>query len=424
MSRSSIPAVFFAYCRHTRLKAIACLKLSPQGQAFIVGGIIISLLVLKKPDAFAHPQFWAEDGRIFFVQAKLQGWTSLYTPYAGYLHTWLRLIAHCVDSLPTAWIPALYNYISALGTALVASRIFSPRVNLPGKPWLALLLVLVPHTGEVMVTLTNLQWITAFLLIIQLMMDDAKTRWSQAGDILILTLTGITGPFSLILLPLFGWRYLQTRSRGRLINLAVVAFTAAVQLRFILQSNPVTRATDPFDLPHYFPLLSRRLIVADFYPIQLSGHFFPLALNLIGVAAVILLVGLAAKKSGLRSQKWMLGYIIIALIVTSSLKARLDRLDTHDFYNADRYFYIPKILVLWLLVMEWRTPRWRWVCHGLLTVSLLASLYNFRSDPLIDQKWDDYAKSIDAGLPVKAPINPPGWFVELPARPADLPRTP
>lgn len=395
----------------------AIFELSPTKQAFIIGGIIISLLAVKKTDAFTNPQFWAEDGRVFFAQAKLQGWASLHAAYAGYLHTWLRLIANCADVLPAGWIPAAYNYASALGTALVAVRLFSPRVNLPGKPWLALALVLVPHTGEVMVTLTNLQWITAFLLIIQLMMDDAKTRWTQTGDILILALTGITGPFSLILLPLFGWRYLQDRSRGRLVNLVVIAFTSAIQLGCVYRSNPLTQTAAPFDLQHYLPILSRRLIVADFYPVQLSRHFSALTLNLIGVAAVALLIGVAANKSNLRSQKWMLGYIIIALIATSSFKARLDRLDTDDFYNADRYFYIPKILVLWILVMEWRAPRWRWACLALLTISLLASLYNFRSPPLIDQKWNDYAKSIDAGLPVKAPINPPGWFVELPARP-------
>jgi hypothetical protein len=64
--------------------------------------------------------------------------------------------------LDPAWWPAFYNGVSFVIWLAVLARLFSSRLDLPGKPWLALAIIAVPHTGEVFFNITNLQWLTAF----------------------------------------------------------------------------------------------------------------------------------------------------------------------------------------------------------------------------------------------------------------------
>src|SRR5262245_35341761 len=44
-----------------------------------------AILIWRRPDAFHTPQFWAEDGEIFFAQSRLFGSAALLEPSAGYL---------------------------------------------------------------------------------------------------------------------------------------------------------------------------------------------------------------------------------------------------------------------------------------------------------------------------------------------------
>jgi hypothetical protein len=62
----------------------------------------------------------------------------------------------------------------------------SRRVELPAKPWLMLTFVLVVGTGEVLINVTNLQWVTAFYLLLQLFTVPARTGAQRIGDVLIL----------------------------------------------------------------------------------------------------------------------------------------------------------------------------------------------------------------------------------------------
>ncbi len=47
----------------------------------------------RRPDALFSAQPWAEDGGVFLTQAISNSWGSLLIPYAGYLHTFPRLLA-------------------------------------------------------------------------------------------------------------------------------------------------------------------------------------------------------------------------------------------------------------------------------------------------------------------------------------------
>ena len=60
---------------------------------FTIFFIVLSVLLFRRYDAFVNPQLYAEDGAVFLQQFENSGISSLWQPYAGYLHTLLRLVA-------------------------------------------------------------------------------------------------------------------------------------------------------------------------------------------------------------------------------------------------------------------------------------------------------------------------------------------
>jgi hypothetical protein len=56
--------------------------------------LCLAIILYRKWDSFVNPQFWAEDGAIFFQGAHELGWSSILRPYAGYHHFLQRLLAY------------------------------------------------------------------------------------------------------------------------------------------------------------------------------------------------------------------------------------------------------------------------------------------------------------------------------------------
>src|SRR5688572_8258090 len=164
------------------------------------------LLALKKPWALHTPQLWAEDGSIFLTQDEQMGLRAWWEPYNGYLHLLPRMIAwtasHTVD---VAWWPAVYNGLAFVISVALFARLASRRIDVPGKPWLMLSFVLLVSTGETLINVTNLQWVTAFFLVLQLFATPATTLAQRLGDIAIIIVVGLNGPFAIVFLPLFVW---------------------------------------------------------------------------------------------------------------------------------------------------------------------------------------------------------------------------
>src|SRR5882724_10575378 len=120
------------------------------------------LLALRKPWALYAPQFWAEDGSIFFSQNDQKGVRAFLEPYQGYLNFFPRLVAWIASHIAdVAWAPAIYNAAAFLGLMAVFVRLASPRLDLPQKPWLVLALFVVAQSGETHLILTHIPWIVA-----------------------------------------------------------------------------------------------------------------------------------------------------------------------------------------------------------------------------------------------------------------------
>jgi hypothetical protein len=199
-------------------------------QIVAVCAALILILLLRRPEIFLHPEFWGEDGWVFFLQADTQGAAALVTPYSGYHHFLLRFIAAAAASLDARWIPAAYISANLLIVLLIAIALFSPRSNLPHPAACALAIVLLPHTGEVFGSLANAQWLSALGLVWLLVARDPLNTRQYTTDPLVAAIIGLTGIFSIVLTPLFFWRAWRRKTRPSMFLASVVAITAGIQI--------------------------------------------------------------------------------------------------------------------------------------------------------------------------------------------------
>lgn len=99
---------------------------------------VLLLLLLLVPDVLRTPQFWAEDGTIFFSEQACYGFKALFVPYAGYYNLIHRLTALSVLFCSTHYSPIIYIVVSILLTVFILNMILSSRLTLPYRSLLAL----------------------------------------------------------------------------------------------------------------------------------------------------------------------------------------------------------------------------------------------------------------------------------------------
>jgi hypothetical protein len=85
--------------------------------------------------------------------------------------------------------------------------------------------------------------------------------------------------------------------------------------------------------------------------------------------------------------------------------------------DGDRYLFIPKVLVAWLLISGWSQAGWiRWSTLTACGLLLLTTATHWRYERLPDRHWPDYARRIEAGERVEGIRVNPGVTFSHPGR--------
>jgi hypothetical protein len=411
------------------------LSASPRAVLLLLAGFAL-LLFLRKPHALLTPQLWAEDGSIFLVQNDQLGLAALVEPYAGYLHTLPRLIALAASvTCDPAWWPAFYNVGTFLIWIAVVARLFSPRLDLPGKPWLALALIAVPHTGEVFGHITNLQWMTALVLVQQLLVAAPRTTREWIGDLLILAFVALTGPFALIFLPLFVLRSAlpwlarfrsaptappPALSRPLLVATALVLVCSIVQAWFVLRTGPrFDYQSAAFQLLPTLEVLGRRLFAWPLFGREIAFAIPKLALALGGTAILLALCAWVLRPDPRRTPRAFVLAAFALITLAAIYRTRPDVWAGDNIDYGDRYFYLPRVLLAWLLIWEFAS-RPSFVAAAARLACLLALIAHFAGFSLPapqDYAWAKHVGPIRAGVRADIPTLPEGWTLEYLGRP-------
>jgi hypothetical protein len=388
----------------------------------VVAIAALAVIYLRMPTIFTNPQFWGEDGGIFFVAARVDGWHSLLSPVPGigYFTSLQRFIAVFGSYLPTLYVPAFYNAAAVAFTLLIVWLTTSPRFDMPMRPLLALAIVVVPTGYEVLGTMTNLQWVVpigAFALLFTRPGNFA----TLAGEAVLVAFVAFTGPFSLFLTPIFAWRWFvipgePAAGHRMLLFTVIMAMGALTQVGSLYLNRDV--AFLPGDLP------TTPYVWTQWFNIPLSILLGKIGSGLFAgagyrgpvVAAILLpLVAVFALQQPYRQQKIAMLLFGIAIMLSGMMKYRAS---LPLLYGSSRYFYVLGVFGLWFMCCLSMAPLWRyrWAALVAIVQAVCIAITFHTPRGYIDYEWPKWAAQIDEGKGVTFPVNP-GWMIKINAPP-------
>ena len=373
---------------------------------------------LRARDAWMTPQLWGEDGPIFLVRALSDPWGSVWESYAGYIHLLPRILALSAIGVPLSWVPAVYAGLAFLVT--VAAMVYAATARMPSPFWCAapLAFAIVPQNGEVVFTITNVQWITATCLALAAAAPPPRARARRNLDMVVVGVCGMTGPFSILFLPAFVLR--AWFSRGDMqawLLLAVAAATAVVQLTVLASADPFAAYQPPA-----WPGMAEVVYVIIG---RMLGDWFAFGPSLQVRWGIVIAAGLAIALAGPLSRSegrqpiLVLGLCGGAILAAAILKFSGDiagLLQLAPTGYGGRYYYPPGVLLAWALwIAAWdhrRVPRYA----ALLALGLLVA--NGASHggriPRADLRWADQVRRYEAGEIPALRIHPEGLTISPP----------
>jgi hypothetical protein len=322
-----------------------------------------AIAIFRLPSAWVHGRFQAEEGTVFFAYAWHFPWMdALFRPFAGYLNLGANAPAVLAVKL-VRWgiLPLERAPYLTMGIAL-AFQMLPAVLILTGKArWLesrlavlaALLTVAIaPSTEEVFFNTPHIQFHLTLCVGLILSFDVPATRAAQARYGAILFLAPLCGPGSVVLLPLFALRALVDRHRGRLIQSAMLAAGAVLQLLFFYSATPFRHALDARTM---FAALFVRLFLlplAGINPTNWAAREIWASPSLFSAAAAgsIVLFALLAVIAARRRQGVV--WLVFAAFLIAAVSTRFgifsaDSRNMFDVTIGERYEFVPLVL-LWL----------------------------------------------------------------------------
>jgi hypothetical protein len=307
----------------------------------------------RLPGAFLHPQFFAEDGWVWYQQAYNLHWLrSLGLAQAGYLQTFPRLVAGVALLLPMQWAPLIMTLAGAVIQVLPVTALLSRRCTpwgpLPLRVLMAALYLAIPDAPEIHIVLTNAMWHLAVLEALLAFSVPPLSWRGRVSDSLLFAIGAISGPFCLLLLPcIAAWWWIR-RQRWTLAVMGITFLGAAIQVLTILHSARARQA--PLGVT---PLRLLRIMAGSIFIDSMTGTGGPyLRVSLLIVAAI---GGLTMMVWGWRSAP-LAGrlYISFALLVLIAclrdpllLPGTTPRWEVLANATGIRYWFLPSLMFLW-----------------------------------------------------------------------------
>jgi hypothetical protein len=346
----------------------------PYSMAMLVLGIVMFFVWLRCPTILSRATFWAEDGWVWYPQCYAHGWHCLLIDHSAYLQTISMLTALASQMVSLINAPKFFAWVALIIQAAPAAFLISTRLSealpsRPGRIFLAALLIASPGMLEVYVNLTNTQWHLALLAFFILCANPANDWPDRVFDTLVLTVAGLSGPFSIFLTPVAILWYFTHRKPWVLWRVFVIGATASIQLALVLL-HQATRHMGPslnlgFTIARFDNVLLSKIIgvtafgygtiTADGWDIGkgwLSSHD-PFAFWLsVGLVLVAILLGIASFIRG--------PWILRAFVIFVGLEFAASSLDglvvgdtplwvTFEAAFAARYWFHP--ILAWIAIV-------------------------------------------------------------------------
>ncbi|HTD23478.1 MAG TPA: hypothetical protein VK738_12540 [Terriglobales bacterium] len=398
-----------------------------------VGVFLVAVLVVisRRPDAVTNPQFWAEDGLLWFAQAHNLGWWRvLFQPETGYFCTLPRLTAALAQLLPLAAAPLLFNLVAILFQVLPVSFFLSSRFASLGTQRSRLLLgflyLALPNSFEVNANVTNAQWHLALLACLVVLAEPARSLGWRCFDFVVMVLSALTGPFAIMLLPVAGiaWGW-KRRTKGTLILLLTLAAGVLLQVSAFLRTGSAARMQGSLGAN---PILFAKVLSSQVFLAALIGkNNLPYRHSYIIYAVLITIGGITVLIYALLRARWELKLFIVfaSLVLTAALLHPMAHapqwLELLSAWGV-RYWLLPMLAFVSALV--WmagnHNPRAvRFIAVVALLLMSVGIVREWRYPGFADLQFGIYARQfsdLPKGSSLTIPLNPQGWSMTLEKR--------
>ncbi len=401
----------------------------------LVFALVALAALTRRPEAIFEPQFWAEDGKVFYW-GQVEG-ASWFSPYRNYICFIPRMTASLASMTSATWAPLIYNlvawFISVTCYAWIALPAFRHIVRSDAaRGALAVLFALIPSAGGIPLNITNIQWpltLWAVLVSIQVLPRNRLLQILLGFGYFAIA---FSAPATTILLPVWALRALTSR-KDRLLPLTAIVIQIAWLSAYVLakEENQAAAAGDAWDSP--VMLVIQFIVVRIFLMGTIGSQFvresLPHTNEALFIAGAIFLAAILAVLRALRKDRTFFAFTaIVALCMLGSAmivmagREKVAYMAWH--WHGARYFYMPiAMFYIWTfaaLSRLWAVPVARYT-GWLLAVLVLIAVATNREDPIPpirDKHWQTWAKGLDAGLQQpdlgipRVPLNPGGpWFI-------------
>lgn len=369
--------------------------------AVLVAGT--EIMVSRNPDAFLNPQFWQEDA-FLFQDAREDGIRSILDTLhrasirKGQSVLSQRLIAYMGRRIRPREVPRFYVLASLAVTLAVAVYVLYARIDGLGivpRVLMALSILIVYNTEHVYLTLINLQWILALLLLLLLMEKDPETRLGRGLLFGGFTLLCLTGPFITFLWVLAFLRAVfrpTPCSRALLmISLACTAWQFA-QIQILIVPGKIALSD-----PAWPDLVGRAYVGQLFFGWLVEDLTLPrLAYAALFVAIYTALSIWAWRRRDLN----VAGLLLASLLFLGSAAISYRTIPWAAARPGHRYYFVPCVCLTWAMVYvaaQSRRGIGRLAGGVALACIVSASLSQFTERPLPDMNWPECSRAIERG---------------------------
>ena len=391
--------------------------------------IALPLIFLRDPSLFTRPQFWAEDGKVWYAQAYNQGWLyALFQPLNGYLSILPRLGAGAALLVPFRWAPLMMALEGLLFQALPIPILLSARCRnwapLSFRLLFAAVYIAIPDAREVHIVCTNSIWHLALIAVLLAFAAAPRSLFGRLFDIILFALAGASGPFALVLLPLLLVFWWIRRQRWSLILFPILAAGSVVQLALLGHYQKVRHlrflgAT----MARFVRIVGGNIFWAALRGSRAYGYEHSLVPCLIAFLIGVAVIAYCSRKASLEVRLFFLfclGILVASLCSPLLAPTSLPLWEAILRTPSIRYWYFPSLMFLWSLL--WcacyaRSRIFR-VTGVLLSLILLQGIVrDWCIPPLENLHFPEYAAQFDAATPgttMNIPLNPPPeWFMEI-----------
>jgi hypothetical protein len=434
---AAAPAIASAHPNTTRHASYT------QGALFQFAVFALGFLILcsRRPDAVLNPQFYAEDGAIFYRDAYSLGFHSLLLTHGGYFHAVPRLAALLAQLFPLLWAPLVLNLIAIAIQILPVNVFLSSRfsnINFLARLLASFVYLALPNSFEIHATITNAQSHLVLLACLILLAAPGKTRAWKIFDGMVLVLTSLSSPMGALLAPLAAliwwkrassaWQF-ATLLPGSVIQ-AICVLThwhTREAPHFILSGQPIFNG-GPLgaNFHNLNAILGRQVFYSSL--LGLNAQNWVVHLHRVSVVETALTtLGLAVVVYAFRHAPFELKLFILfaaavlACALVNPLAGPPDR-PQWDWLSVpgigNRYYFLPMLAFLaslfWVAMNQLPAVA-RYSAVALLLLLPIGICQDWRYPAFEDFRFKEFVRVFDnqpPGTRFAIPINP-GWFMLL-----------